>query len=179
VVIETNFPENSILINSKFDYKDCFQGVLVNEDVLITPAHICMAFLASVREVMQNIFNIKSKTFSFLGLTTAKKINTPLDLNSFKYETGEQLGLLNVFYRDSSEVVLSATVKQLDFKISLLLANAASKGQKKLALSTLIVFHGWRGRLLFLLIKPLHKFMGKRLLELSIKRLETMVIISL
>lgn len=173
-VTQINIPIHSLLrhTHQKLDYQDCFQASFLDRDSLATPTETCMAFLLSVRALKQKLLNRRDKIASLFAIQKAKDTEMP-ELTNFKYETGEQLGSLKVFYRNNNEIILGANDRHLNFKISLLLEDAKPNGKRSLNFSTGVIFNNSLGRLYFLFIKPFHKLISRRLLKDIIKELES------
>lgn len=173
-VSEINIPICSFLrhTHQKLDYQDCFQASFLDRKSLATPTDTCKAFLLSVRELVQKLLNRRDKMASLFAFKKAKAMEMQ-KLTSFKYETGEQLGVLKVFYRNNNEIILGANNRHFDFKISLLLEDAKPNGKRSLNFSAGVIFNNSLGRFYFLLIKPFHKLMARRLLKDIIKKLES------
>ncbi|NQX39048.1 Protein of unknown function [Pedobacter steynii] len=164
-------PENSQIRSQIFDYWDCFQGVLIEKGNRATPSQICIAFLTSVRELTQKLLLVKHKVFSFAG-GKAAEANTMPDLNTFNYQTGEQLGLLKVFYRNEDEILLGANTKRINLRISLFLEEVQTEPQRSLSFTTTVVYNDFFGRIIFFLIKPLHKILARYLLKSMIEKIQ-------
>ncbi|MEJ7679516.1 MAG: DUF2867 domain-containing protein [Segetibacter sp.] len=151
IILETNLPEFSIFNsnNKKYDYLDCFQGSLIDKENSLTPTDTCKAFLSSVPWWAKKLLALRNKIVSIFGLKVTGEFYTMQELDSFKYETGEQLGILKVFDRTRNEIVLGVDDKHLDLRVSLLLENSKIDKQKTLTISTIVEFNNWFGRLYF------------------------------
>jgi hypothetical protein len=173
-VFKTNVPIYSFLrhTHQKIDYQDCFQASFIDKQSWATPTGTCKAFLLSVRELVQKLLNRRDKMASLFAFKK-EKTRKMQELTSFKYETGEQLGFLKVFYRNNNEIILGANHRHFDFRISLLLEDAKPSGKRSLNFSTGVIFNNRWGRIYFLFIKPLHKLMARRLIKSIVKKLES------
>jgi len=167
-----DIPANSQLRSQMFDYWDCFQGVLIEKGQRATPSHVCIAFLTSVREVKQKLLSVKNKAFSFVNGKTAIETINMADLNTFNYQTGEQLGLLKVFYRKEDEIILGADTKRINLRISLFLEEVKTEPQRSLAFTTIVAYNDFLGRIIFFLVKPLHKILARHLLRSLIEKIQ-------
>ncbi|WP_257667657.1 DUF2867 domain-containing protein [Parapedobacter tibetensis] len=163
---------SSILKNNhlQYDYIDCFQGVLIAKNDELTISDACIAFLSSVRETVQKLSTIKAKIVSMVGLK-AKPFKMQ-KLDKFKYEAGEQLGILKVYERSDNEITLGSNGTHFNFRISLILGYTIIDKPRTLSMSTRVVFNNWLGRFYFSLIKPLHLIFSKILLGSTIRKLE-------
>jgi hypothetical protein len=177
-IIQTNIPEHSVLNRShkKYDYSDSYQGSLTDRENSLTPTDTCKAFFSSIPRFGEKLVALRDKIVSIFGLKVTGKPFTAQELNSFKYEVGEELGILKVFDRVSSqtgnEIVLGVDDKHLNFKLSLLLENSGIDKQKNLIISTVVEFNNWFGRLYFLPVKPIHKVIVRVMAKEIIKKLE-------
>ncbi len=175
-VLKTTFPEKPILNihNKEYDYTDSFQGVLSSKEGGITVDDIGKAFFASTPEWVGGLFILRNRIVSIFGLKTSAKIkNRQEQLDNFKFEPGERIGLFKVFNKMENEVVLGEDDKHLNFRISLLIENIKTdKTKQKITTTTTVVFNNWFGRVYFLPVKPFHKLIVSTMLESVIRELE-------
>ena len=119
-VIKTNLPDNSILNNNnkKYDYVDSFQGTLIDSENKFKPIDIGKAFFSSGPKWVGILFTLRNRIVSVFGLkTSGKDGDIKQQLENFKCEPGEQLGLFKVFDKTDNEVVLGEDDKHLNFRI--------------------------------------------------------------
>jgi hypothetical protein len=175
-IVKTTLPNNSILNTShkKYDYVDSFQGILNDIENNITSVDIGKAFFSSGPKWVGKLFNLRNKIVSVFGLKTSGNIvDRQQQLENFKCEPGEQLGLFKVFNKTGYEVILGEDDKHLNFRVSLFLDNSKTdKTKKDLTISTTVEFNNWFGRLYFLPVRPFHKFIVPTMLKGIIKELE-------
>ena len=173
--IETiNFPQQSILAKSKFDYSDSFKGTFLDKENKIDSLALGKAFFSSVPKWGEKLFVFRNKIVAVFGLKTSEKPNNRAEiLNNFKGEVGEQVGLFKVFHKSDNEIVLGENDKHLDFRVSLLFSEKDEQ-TKNLFVSTTVVFHNWLGRLYFLPVKPFHKLIVPKMLKNIISKLENL-----
>ena len=174
-IIKSKLPDNSILNNhKKYDYIDSFQGKLIDNENRIKPADVGKAFFTSGPKWISNLFTLRNKIVSVFGLKTAGKVtDMQKQLDNFKCESGERLGLFKVFNRTEDEVVLGEDDKHLNFRISLFLNKSLTDQSKKdLTISTTVEFNNWFGHLYFLPVRPFHKFIVPTMLKGIIRELE-------
>ena len=117
---------------------------------------------------------LRNKIVSIFGLKTPGDItNIEKQIENFKCEPGEQLGLFKVFAKTENEVILGEDDKHLNFRVSLLLNQQTNETKKKnLIVSTTVEFNNWFGRLYFLPVRPFHKLIVPSMLKGMIKELE-------
>lgn len=175
-IIKTTLPNNSILNTSdkKYGYVDSFQGVLIDIENKFTSADIGKAFFSSGPKWAGKLFALRNKIVSIFGLKTSGDIsNREKQLENFKCEPGEQLGLFKVFAKTENEVILGEDDKHLNFRVSLFIKQQKKETKKKdLIVSTTVEFNNWFGRLYFLTVRPFHKLIVPTMLKGMIRELE-------
>ncbi|MGS2764083.1 DUF2867 domain-containing protein [Sinomicrobium sp. M5D2P9] len=175
-IIKTKLPQNSILKYSYKEYNhiDSFQGVLNDIENKVTSADVGKAFFSSGPKWMAKLFTIRNKIVSIFGLKTSGDITSrERELENFKCEPNEQLGLFKVFARTENEVILGEDDKHLNFRVSLYIEQRPDRtNEKNLTISTVVEFNNWFGRLYFLPVQPFHKLIVPAMLKGTIKELE-------
>ena len=124
IIVKTTLPNNSILNTSckKYNYIDSFQGELNDFDNKFNSVDIGKAFFSSGPQWVGKLFTLRNKIVSIFGLKTSGNIsNREKQLENFKCEPGEQLGLFKVFAKTENEVILGEADKHLNFRVSLFL----------------------------------------------------------
>ena len=174
---KTQLPDNSILNNSKinYDYVDSYQGILEDKNNVITPADLCKSFFVSGPKWVEKMFVLRNKIVSVIGLKTSGNTkDRQKQLENFKGEKGEQLGLFKVFDKTNDEVVLGEDDKHLNFRVSLLLnKHKTDLTKKEVTITTTVKFNNLFGRLYFLVVRPFHKMIVPTMLRGIITHLET------
>jgi hypothetical protein len=175
-IIKTSLPNNSILNTShkEFDYVDSFQGVLTDVENKFTSVDAGKAFFSNGPKWVGKLFALRNNIVSIFGLKTSGSIiNRERQLENFKCEPGEQLGLFKVFARTENEVILGEDDKHLNFRVSLYLEQQTNGTIKKnLTVTTTVEFNNWFGHLYFLPVRPFHKLIVPTMLKGIIKELE-------
>lgn len=172
LIIKTDFPANSLLVNSiKYDFVDSY-GILINTKKEIDSTTAGKAFFSGSPRWVGALFNFRNKIVRVLGLkVSAPSVNPEKALANFKCEAGEQLGLFKVFAKNQHEVILGEDDKHLDFRISIYLKKTVDQKQQMI-LSTTVIFNNWFGKLYFLPVKPFHKLVVPAMMKKMIKQLE-------
>ena len=169
-------PYNSILNKDKkpYHYVDRYQTELVDKNNSINPTAIGKAFFSSGPKWVEKLFGLRNKIVAVFGLkTSANTTDRQQQLDNFKCEPGEQLGLFKVFCKTNNEVVLGEDDKHLNFRVSLLLDQLLNEKDKKtLTITTVVRYNNWLGRLYFLPVRPFHKLIVPAMLKGIIKELE-------
>ncbi|MEJ7644651.1 MAG: DUF2867 domain-containing protein [Chryseolinea sp.] len=160
--------------HKKYDYVDSFQGILRDPKNEFTSIDIGKAFFSSGPRWLGKLFSFRNKLVSLFGLKTSGDIrDREKQLERFKFEPGERLGLFKVFARTENEVILGEDDKHLNFRVSLFLEKQQSQpNMKRLIISTTVEFNNWFGRLYFLPVQPFHKLIVPTMLKGIIRELE-------
>lgn len=173
---KSTLPESSILRieNKKFDFIDSFEGLLTDKNNIINSQKVGKAFFTSSPKWVEKLMIFRNKIVAVFGLKTSGiKTDRAQQLENFKCEKGEQLGLFKVFSRNENEVVIGEDDKHLNFRVSLYLEkNINQIDKKKLIISTTVEFNNWFGKIYFLPVRPFHKIIVPTMLKAIIKELE-------
>lgn len=176
MVTQYEIPNNSTLksYETSFDYVDCYQSSFCDKEDKIDIIKIGKLFFASAPNWINKLFVVRNKVVSLFGLKTSGNItNRQKQLENFKFEKSERLGLFKVFDKTENEVILGENDKHLDFRISLLLNKfAGNNEQKNLSITTTVKLNNSFGRLYFFLVLPFHKLIVPTMLKGIIKQLE-------
>lgn len=173
-IIKTKLPNSSILSNrlNEYDYVDSFQGTFIDNENKFKFKDIGKAFFLSTPKWIGKLFMLRNKIVSVFGLKTSKKL-VDKQLDDFKYEPGERLGIFKVFSKTDNEMILGEDDKHLNFRISLFLDHSQTNRLiKDLTVSSTVEFNNWLGRLYFLLVKPFHKVIVPAMLQAALRELE-------
>lgn len=174
-ISKTTLPEGSILHGGShtFDYIDSFQAKFSDPENRIVPKDVGKAFFKSAPKWVEKLFNFRNKIALLFGLkTSGKPTDREHQLNNFKCEPGEQLGLFKVFHKNEDEVILGENDKHLNFRISLFLEKSDARGMRTLIISTTVEFQNWFGRLYFLPVRPFHKIIVPVMLKGIIRSID-------
>ena len=99
---------------------------------------------------------------------------TPADteaiLRAFDGKVGSSLGLFEVVSKSENEIVLGQDDSHLNFRVSLLLEEIACK--TRLHFTTTVQYVHWTGKLYFMVVKPFHQVIVKRMLKATKRYLE-------
>ena len=173
-IIKTKIPSASVLNTSckKFDYIDSFMGVFNDNQNLISTTDIGKAFFTSGPKWVEKLFSLRNKIVSIFGLkTSGNSDNKEKQLELFKCNPGDQLGLFKVFFKNENEIILGEDDKHLNFRISMFV-NDSKKGTKRLTISTTVEYNNWFGKLYFFPVRPFHKLIVPTMLKGIIKKIE-------
>ena len=177
-ISKTQLPEHSILNNLKYDYADSFQGELKDIYDNVTPSEMGKAFFLSAPKWVEYLLNFRNKIVSVFGLkTSGSSINKLTQIDNFKGEPGERMGLFMVFNKTENELVLGEDDKHLNFRVSLLIGPGQQHcSSKSITISTTVKFNNWFGKLYFLPVRPFHKLIVPIMLKGTIQQLEMKLI---
>ena len=173
---KTEFPKNSILNkdHEKYDYFDCYKGFLNDKENKINSTDLAKALFTSAPKWVGILFILRNSIVTVFGLKTGENTNDrKQQLDNFKFEPNERLGLFKVFSKSDNEVILGEDDKHLNFRISLLIEKLNPEHKKKeITISTTVEFNNWYGKLYFLPVRPFHKIIVPRMLKAIIKELD-------
>ena len=169
-VFRCKLPSNSALRKQFFpDYLDCFQVTIVDANNSITPSSLGKNFFTGTPTWVKSLFELREKFAQLVGLKTGeKKSNRQKYLDEFNCEVGQKIGLFKVFSKSKLEVILGEDDKHLNFRISIHI-NELDKNEKIITLSTSVQFNNNFGKLYFLPVKPIHKFIVPSMIKTMIK----------
>jgi hypothetical protein len=175
-ITKTIIPSNSIL-NSAFkiyDYSDSFVGEFDDPQNRLTSVDIGRAFFLSSPTWVSQLFILRNQIVRVFGLKTPEnQEDRQSQMDNFKCEKGQRLGLFRVFDKTENEVVIGEDDKHLDFRVSLFVSSQEADSTKRLlTISTTVEFHNWFGKLYFLPVMPLHRFIVPTMLKAIIEKLE-------
>jgi hypothetical protein len=175
-VVKSSLPDHSILKQSgnTYDFVDSYQSSFYDKEQTIGAAQIGKLFFTSGPKWIERLFTVRNRIVGVLGLKTAGKISDrQQQLDNFKCEPGEQLGLFKVFGKTEHEVILGEDDKHLNFRISLFLdGQPALSGERTLTITTTVQFNNAFGRLYFLPVRPFHKRIVPTMLKGIIRQIE-------
>ncbi len=173
--LTTKLPSNSLLQTTfkNWDYVDSFQGEFSDVENKIHVIDAAKAFFSSGPKWVGKLFDLRNKIVSVFGLKTAGDQNdSTSQLENFKWQVGEQLGLFKVYGINDHEVVMGEDDKHLNFRVSMFLNEKPGDPTKKqLTISTVVQFNNWFGKLYFLPVRPFHKLIVPVMLKGIIKQL--------
>ncbi|PKF75713.1 DUF2867 domain-containing protein [Chryseobacterium sp. PMSZPI] len=172
---KVEFPQESILSQGKnnFDYIDSFEGELANNPQRFSIEEVGKAFFTSGPKWGKEMFAFRNKVVGLLGLKTGAEVEKTQNIENFKCEVGDRVGLFKVFDKTCNEIILGEDDKHLDFRISLMIDQKQDlKDLNSLTISTTVKFHNWLGILYFLPVRPFHKLIVPAMLKNIICQLE-------
>ena len=154
-------PTSSLLAKTSCEYVDCF-AIPVKGDPPIL--EVAKALFLSVPDWVRQMMNLRNYLVHRLGLKTATEPpNAEQVIQRFDGEVGSAIGLFKVYDRSENEIVFGQDDRHLNFRASLLLENGET--EKLLHFTTIVNFHNRFGRVYFVIVKPFHKIIVKRMLR--------------
>lgn len=184
MITKTTLPKNSILRtdDKSYDYVDSFQGTLTDTNNQLTSTDIGKAFFSSGPKWVEKLFTFRNKIVVLFGLKTSGKVDDrQQQLDNFKCEPGEQMGLFKIFHKTENEVVLGEDDRHLNFRVSLFMEEQQGQGakdeiwNKHVIISTTVEFNHWFGRVYFLPVRPFHKLIVPTMLKGMLQNLEKVI----
>lgn len=165
---KTNLPEDSILkLENDLKFIDSYKGEFVDFNNAVNILTIGKLFFSTGPKWIDKLFMFRNKTVKLFGLKAANNFSKrQLQIENFKGEIGDQVGLFKVFHKTTHEIVLGEDDKHLDFRVSLYLgSNGTASSQKQLTISTLVKFHNQFGKIYFIPVRPFHKLIVPAMLK--------------
>jgi hypothetical protein len=104
---------------------------------------------------MNGLMKIRDAVVAGFGLKTARKLKEA-DIKNKE----NRVGIFKVYSREPSEIILGEDDKHLDFRLSVLHSDTASRaGKQRLILSTVVHCHNRLGRMYIFIIAPFHRLL--------------------
>jgi len=162
-------PPLSLLTEEPYHYVDSFDVSLSKRPEILDVAR--SPFLSTPKWIVA-LMSLRNKIVKHLDLKTS---DTPGDheaiLRAFDGKVGSSIGLFRVFAKSENEIVFGQNDSHLNFRASLLLEDVGEK-LTSLHFTTTVEYVNWTGRLYFLIVKPFHKVIVKRMLQATKVHLE-------
>lgn len=143
-------------------YEDAF-AIQVPMEYEISPVGMMKLFFDSIPTWTKALLGIREALVGLIGLKTAKGLDMAKELEDFKGEEGQAIGLFRVLGRGAEELMVGESDKHLDFWLSFI--GRRTSGNFEMKLATAVVFNGWLGRLYFAPVKPLHRLIVPAVLK--------------
>lgn len=172
---KTALPRESVLNKpgETYDYIDIFEKDFSDPGKSIDTTKVALLFFTSSPSWVDKLFSLRNRIMSVFGLKTSGQIkDREQALKNFRCETGEKLGLFNVFYKSENEVILGEDDKHLNFRVSLLIRPSNITPEKRqLTITTAVTFNNWFGKVYFLPVRPFHRVIVPAMMKAIIKKL--------
>ena len=167
---KSEFPLDSNLFQTSYDYFDSYQSDLKDSKGSIDILTVSKAFISSSPQWIESLFQFRNKIVALFGLKTGPKTDRQTVLDNFNGQRGEQLGFFKVYERSENEIILGEDDTHLDFRVSLLLKDQQAT-IKTLTITTTVIFHNFFGKLYFFPVKPFHRIIVPVMLKGIIKQI--------
>jgi len=151
--------------NPKFDYCDVYQFKLNNSSYTPSPKECMIIFFQSFPPIFLILLQIREFISKRIGLKTS---TIPIEkeriklIDNFRGEVGDTLGIFEVLGKNHKEILTGQNDKHLDFRLSFLSYN---NGTNNIEIATTVKIHNNLGRLYFLIVKPIHKYYMRNILN--------------
>ncbi|MFJ1378464.1 DUF2867 domain-containing protein [Capnocytophaga canimorsus] len=173
--MKNKLPDESALNipQKRYDYVDVFMKTVEDPKNKITSTDLGKAFFGESSPKWINLLmTLRNNIVSVFGLKTSRKEK---NIEDFKCEVGERMGVFEVFSKTDKEVVLGENDKHLDFRVSLFLE---PNGQaKNIFIATVVTYNHWFGRFYFSIIKHFHRLIVPSMLKRIVKEMERKALI--
>lgn len=159
----TTLPATSLLhtAHQRYDYVDSYAATIARQGRPLTFAELGQAFFASPPAWVMALFALRNALVKRIGLKTPDATQA----RPQAYEVGERLGLFKVLAKNEHELILGEDDKHLNFRVSLFIGHPPGGPDPELAVSTVVIFNNWLGRLYFFVVQPFHQIIVPTMLE--------------
>lgn len=156
IINNNKIPESSIILKNfgKVNYCDSYQVLKDTEDSIdkITTIFFCVPkwvdFWLRFRNLIVGVFGLKNEYEKCVA---------------DYYPIGSKAVMFTVIDRNDNEIVMAENDKHLNFRLSVQFESTET--QTFININTIVKFNNLFGKLYFLLVKPFHKIIIKRLLK--------------
>jgi hypothetical protein len=156
---------------SRIDFIDSYT-CLFNSDKPLSVDDTVMAFFNASSPLISTLFSLRNKLMKPFGLKVSDINSREAQLKQFQVEPGNSLGLFKVMGRSDNEVLIGEDDKHLNFRISFLLTKHPELANHySFTLSTIVLINNSFGKLYFVFIKPVHKFIVPSMMKGIVKQL--------
>ena len=170
---KANLPLNSILkADNGFKFIDGYTSNFRDSNNTIDIQKVGELFFSTGPKWIDTLLAFRNNVVKWFGLKTAGNLtNRQQQLENFKGEPDERIGLFKVFHKSENEIILGEDDKHLDFRVSLYLDENTETNQNQLTISTLVKFNNIFGKLYFMPVLPFHKLIVPTMLKGIIKQI--------
>jgi len=168
MVTKSKIPDNSLFKANEnlFDYMDSYQSTFLDQADKADIIKIIKLFFTCAPKWSNALLAMRHKIVKLVGLKTDNETERQKQLENFKCEKGDRVGLFKVFDKTENEVIMGEDDKHLNFRVSFLLDKIdGSTLTKKITITTVVQFNNFFGRLYFLVICPFHKVIASTTLK--------------
>lgn len=167
-ISKSDIPAESILTSeySGYDYMDSYQRVLEGWITRLIITDVGQAFFRPPPAWVRFLFLLRNRLVSVFGLKTPD-VDKALP-KEYLFEEGEKIGAFRVYDRTENEIVMGEDDKHLSFRVSLF-QSENDKSEQIVNITTIVKYNNWFGRFYFMVIKPFHKILAKRMLRKSLR----------
>ena len=127
------------------EYADAFRARVPTDGPCDVDA-FARAMLTSMPAWIDRLMRARDAAVGLFGLKTDSARAVP-----DRFEPGASVGLFQVFARTDDEILFGADDSHLDFRLSCLTRDGA------VTMTTIVRFHGIRGRAYFTVVRPFHE----------------------
>ena len=155
---EVELPERTLVSAAfqRIDFGDAFSAQLPERGPRDVDA-FAHALLTRVPRWIDGLLRVRDAVVGLVGLKTDGARNVPA-----RFEPGRAVGLFEVFARNDEEILFGTDDAHLDFRLSCLARDG------KATLTTVVRFHGVRGRAYFAVVRPFHERIVPAMLRASL-----------
>lgn len=160
---ESSIPSNSLVAYylARVDYNDSY--VVGLTDIELDIREIYLAIFSFSPLWVKQLFYIRNKIVGIFGIKGPSTKGLFNIERKPQYEVGEKIGLFPMYSLELNELIVGVDDKHLNFRMSV---QKISHGESySVVVTTIVQFNNIFGRLYLFCIKPMHKYIVKRLLS--------------
>ncbi|MCB0633270.1 MAG: DUF2867 domain-containing protein [Saprospiraceae bacterium] len=148
-------PQQSVIISAldRIDYEDAF-AVKVPGPVAVE--ELPPLFFKVFPKWFGVLMYLREAIAGLIGLKTGKGVDVKKQMREFTGEVGESIALFHVLGRSKEEIMTGENDRHLDFRLSFFARPAGE--QSELTLATTVQYNALLGKLYFLPVRPVHRF---------------------
>lgn len=173
---KTGLPGASCLrTENGYQFIDGYKSKFSDPGDAIELSQIVKLFFSAGPKWLDKLFALRNSIVKLFGLKVpGNGIERERELQNFRCEPEERIGLFKIIQCSENEAVLGEDDKHLDFRVALLLQKSSVDDKvKELTIATLVKFHNNWSKLYFIPVKPFHRLIVPAMLKGIIRELNT------
>lgn len=151
VISLNKIPSDSIIL-TEFENVDYFDSYMIDKSTKQSVDEIATEIFR-MSKIATVLMKIRDSIVRIFGLSVIKEPANEQDY----YPVGSKLINFTVLARSENEIIMGENDKHLIFRTSVFV----DKEKSKIYLTTIVKFNNWGGKLYFIPVKQIHKFLVK------------------
>jgi hypothetical protein len=167
------FPEHSLIRESlpRVDFTDAFSASFRSQKN-VPPARLLPLFFAAIPTPARWLLGVREVLARLVGLKTARsRRQVEREMRHFRGRVGERIALFEALAASPNELLTGMNDHHLDFRLSFLIQRL-SPGTYCLWLLTQVQTHNRLGRGYLAMVKPVHRWLMRRVVRKMASALE-------